>query len=186
MGRWLILSKLSKVGIRTRVRQQLIVFLLPKIELAIRSVNASSERDATSVMANSERGEHIGITAPFENVSEKNVTLHVFNTNDETRNNILDEVIGFSVPGTHFDRQSHTHHNNIRADAKVDFLRKCYVLPSCPNKMNATMFTEESHSSSWFLLISSNFVSIFCNRNETFSFRSYPASISALLGSTLS
>ena len=41
----------------------------PKIELAFRSIKASSGRDATSVTANSERGEHIGITAPFENVS---------------------------------------------------------------------------------------------------------------------
>ena len=36
----------------------------PKIELAIRSMNASSGRDSTSVTANSERGDRIGITAP--------------------------------------------------------------------------------------------------------------------------
>ena len=42
--------------------------ITPIIELAIRSINASSGRDATSVMATSERGgDHIGITAPFEN-----------------------------------------------------------------------------------------------------------------------
>ena len=56
----------------------------PNIDLAIRSMNASSGRDATSVTANSEGGEHIGITAPFENVSERNNTLHVLSTNDET------------------------------------------------------------------------------------------------------
>ena len=37
----------------------------PKIELAIRSINASSGRDVTSVTANSERGQHIGIIASF-------------------------------------------------------------------------------------------------------------------------
>ena len=37
----------------------------PKIELAIRSVNASSGREATSVSANSERREHVGIITPF-------------------------------------------------------------------------------------------------------------------------
>ena len=45
-----------------------------KIELAIRSVNASSGWGVTSVTANSERGEQIRFTALFENASEyKNV-----------------------------------------------------------------------------------------------------------------
>ena len=39
----------------------------PKIELAVRSINASSGRDVTSVTANSERGERVGINASFEN-----------------------------------------------------------------------------------------------------------------------
>ena len=82
----------------------------PKIELAIRSINASSGRDATSVSANSERREHVGINASFENASRNNDTLDVSNVNDETRHNIPDEVSGLSVPETHFDRQLHTHH----------------------------------------------------------------------------
>ena len=41
----------------------------PKIELAIRSINASSGRDATSITANSVRGEHVKISATFENAS---------------------------------------------------------------------------------------------------------------------
>ena len=40
-------------------------------KLAIRPTNEPSGRDATSIMANSERGEHVGITASFENVPEK-------------------------------------------------------------------------------------------------------------------
>ena len=42
----------------------------PKIESAIKSINASSGRDVTSVTANSERGERVGINASFENASE--------------------------------------------------------------------------------------------------------------------
>ena len=38
----------------------------PKIELAIRSINASSGRGVTSVAANSERGEHIGIDSSLK------------------------------------------------------------------------------------------------------------------------
>ena len=82
----------------------------PKIELAIRSINASSVRDVTSVSANSKRKERVGINASFENVSRNNDTLDVSNVNDETRHNIPDEVSELSVPETHFDRQAHTHH----------------------------------------------------------------------------
>ena len=60
----------------------------PKIELAIRSINASSGRDVTSVNANSEHGEHVGINASFENASGNNNILHVSNVNDETRHKI--------------------------------------------------------------------------------------------------
>ena len=78
--------------------------IIPKIEFAYRSKNASSERDATSVMANSECGEHIGIIAPLENVSERKNTLHVLNINHATRNEIPDGVSELSVPDTHVDR----------------------------------------------------------------------------------
>ena len=83
----------------------------PKIELAIRSINASSGRDATSVSANSGRREHVGINTSFENASGNDNTLGVSNVNDETRHHIPDEVSELSVPETHFDRQAHTHHN---------------------------------------------------------------------------
>ena len=56
----------------------------PKIELAIRSINASSEQDVTSVSAKLERREQVGIIAPFESASGSNDTLDVSNVNDET------------------------------------------------------------------------------------------------------
>ena len=58
-----------------------------KNDFAIGSINAYSGRDATSVIENSELEGYIGIIALFENVSKKNYSLHVLNTNDETRNN---------------------------------------------------------------------------------------------------
>ena len=85
--------------------------VVPKIELAIRSINASSGRDVTSVSTNSERREHAGTYASFENASGNNDTLGVTNVNDETRHNVLDEVSELVVPETHFDQQPHTHHN---------------------------------------------------------------------------
>ena len=94
----------------------------PKIELAIRSINASSGRDVTSVSANSERREHAGINASFENASENNNKLNAMNENDETRQNIHDEVGELSVPGTHFDPQPHTHHMVTGAKERHDIL----------------------------------------------------------------
>ena len=82
----------------------------PKIELAIRSINASCGRDATSVSANSERRKRVGVNASLENASRNNDTLDVSNVNDEAPHNIPDEVSELSVPVTHFDRQPHTHH----------------------------------------------------------------------------
>ena len=46
-----------------------------KIELAVKSTNASSGLDAACVTAKLERGERIVDTAPFENVCEKK-TIH--------------------------------------------------------------------------------------------------------------
>ena len=47
----------------------------PEIELAIRSINAPSERNATNVAANSKCREHVGINASFENASEDNMNV---------------------------------------------------------------------------------------------------------------
>ena len=82
----------------------------PKNEIAIRSINMSSGQDATSVTVNLERGEHVGINASFENASGNNNEPQVSKVNDETRNNIPDEVSESSVPEKRFDRGTHTYH----------------------------------------------------------------------------
>ena len=82
----------------------------PIIELANTSIKAFSGQDATSVMMSLEGGERIRKTASLENISEKNNTLHVFNTNDQTRNEIPYEVSELPVLGIHSGRQPHAHH----------------------------------------------------------------------------
>ena len=108
----------------------------PKIELAIRSINASSGQDATSVSVNSERREHVGINAFFENASGNNNTLGVSNVNDETRHNNPDEVSELPVPETHFDRQTHTHHivtgQTAQTNQFPEFLTGRIVTPRKP------------------------------------------------------
>ena len=97
------------------------------IEFAIRSINASSGQDATSVTLNSERGEHVGIKVSFEKSSENNNVLHEANVNDETRNNIPDKVSELLVPGTHFDRQTHTHHMVTRQTEQTNQIPKLFT-----------------------------------------------------------
>ena len=82
----------------------------PKIELAFRSINASSGRDVASASGNSERREYEGINASFENASANNRTLGMTNTNDETRHDFHDGVSELPVLETQFDRQLPTHH----------------------------------------------------------------------------
>ena len=82
----------------------------PKIELTIRSINAPSGQDVTSVSANLEYREQVGINASFENASGNNNTLGVSNINDETRHNNRDELSELSLPETRFNRQPQIHH----------------------------------------------------------------------------
>ena len=90
----------------------------------------------TCVRAKSERGKQIKITAPFENVSERNIKLKVFNTNDETRNKNPSEVNELSFPGTQFDWQPHTHHmvtrQTIETNQIVEFLTGRNLTPLDP------------------------------------------------------
>ena len=71
----------------------------PKIELAIRSLNAFFGRDVTSVSPNSECREHAGFGASFENASENNNTIGVTSINDEARRNSQDGVSELSCLG---------------------------------------------------------------------------------------
>ena len=101
--------------------------IAPKIELAIRSINASSGRDASSVSANSERREHAGVNTSFENASGNNNTLGVSNVNFETRHNIPDNVSELSVPETHFDRQPHTHHTDVSSKLILNWTHRRHI-----------------------------------------------------------
>ena len=119
----------------------------PRIELAIRSLNASSGRDATSVAANSARGEHVGINTSFESASGNNNVQQVTNGNDETRNNILDEASELSVPETRFDRQTHTHHmltgQTTQTSQNPEFLTGRILTPPNPqSRQNQNLSTQ--------------------------------------------
>ena len=79
--------------------------ITPRLELAVRSENASSERDAAIVTAILEHGEHIGISPPFRERIRKKNTLYEINAKDDIRGNNPDEATELSVQGTHSDLQ---------------------------------------------------------------------------------
>ena len=55
----------DKVGdrIQSTISTAIVKTVAPIIALSLRSINAFPAQDATNVMANSERGEHTGLTA---------------------------------------------------------------------------------------------------------------------------
>ena len=83
-------------------------FVITRIWSAVRSLNASSGQDLASIAAISEQ---IGIIVSFANLSDKSITFHESNIVIETRGYSSRESSKFPVPETHFDGQSHTHHN---------------------------------------------------------------------------
>ena len=85
--------------------------ITPRIELAVRSLNASFGRDYASLMAISERGEQLGITASSENESDRINTFHKLNLTDETQKHKPKYVSEFPVPRAFPDRQPHTRHS---------------------------------------------------------------------------
>ena len=114
-------------GIQNAILTAIDNIIAPKIELAIRSIKASSGRVATSVSANWERREHLGINASFENASRNNDTLDVSIVKGETRHNISDEVSGLSVPKTSCDRQPQTHHRHWQVYHVFEHIQSCTI-----------------------------------------------------------
>ena len=121
----------------------------PKIELAIRSINGSSGQDATCVAANFECREHLGIIVSFENAFGNNNVQQASNGNDETRNNIPDEVSELLFSGTHFDRRTHTHHmvtgQTTRTNQTPEFLTGRILTPrNPPSQQHQNLTTQVS------------------------------------------
>ena len=79
IGKWGKIVDTVEDKIQNAILTAIDDIITPRIQLAVQSINASFGRYVTSVTANSERGECKGITAFFENVSERNSTLHLLN-----------------------------------------------------------------------------------------------------------
>ena len=111
LGNWVMLLIRWKIGFR--IFWMFVDNIITRIESEARSMNSSSERDTVSVMASSEHGEQIGITAFFEDVSYRNITFHELNFTDETRRYNPAEVGEFPVPRPQIVWQAHTHRISI-------------------------------------------------------------------------
>ena len=134
--------------------------IAPKIELAIRSINASSEREVTSVSAHSERREYTGINASLENASVNNDTLGVTNINDEIRCSFHDRVNGLSAQGTQFDRRSPTHCKALGGSTETHHTTHFFIMYFSV-KFYCTCSSGYFLSNNLFFFFSSNCVSNF-------------------------
>ena len=87
--------------------------ITPRVELAVKSMTASSGGDVACVTAVFERGEQVGNFAPYGNVSNGNSTFRQLNSTDETRGFNLEEGSELPVAKATFHQQTHTHHNGL-------------------------------------------------------------------------
>ena len=125
----------------------------PKLQFAVRSKKHVLWRRSDHCHGKFGTWEHIGITTTFENVSERNNTLHVLSTNDETGNSTPDEVSEWLPPGTPFDRQPHTHHmvtgQTIHINQIVDFLTGRNLKPGNPpshqHQISSTQVSQDNN-----------------------------------------
>ena len=100
--------------------------ILLEIDLDFGSKNASSRRDAASNIVGPERGQLLGVTVFFENVSKRNITLPKLKTNFETENKFPDKVGELS--DTHFDRQAQTRQNSLLAIHGICLVKESALL----------------------------------------------------------
>ena len=87
--------------------------VIPRIELAMKSVNASTERVEVSVVLNPDQRDFSGNIESLQLTASSRLNSHTnLNRFDETRGNITVESGDLLVNGRNIDRQTHTHHRN--------------------------------------------------------------------------
>ena len=69
--------------------------------------------DVAGAIGSTGRAEQPGAATTFENASERNDAIHLFNLIDGTGEYNPDDVKEFAVQRTQFDRQSHSYHKMI-------------------------------------------------------------------------
>ena len=84
------------------------------VELAMKSVNASSGRDPESVVLERDLTNFSGNIENLRMIASSRMNLNTdLNGVDETRGNITVEANEWSVNEKNFDRKSHTHHSYV-------------------------------------------------------------------------
>ena len=85
--------------IRNSVLTAIEIIITPRIELAIRSMNATSGWNTASVTSISERGEQTMINASFENLSARYFAFQEIKNTDRIRGYNFDDNVSFCSQG---------------------------------------------------------------------------------------
>ena len=101
--------------VETRVQDAVLTALenlvIPRVELAMKSVNASSGRRVDSVVLDCDQRDFSGNIEGLQMTASSRVNSHTdLNRIDETRGNIIVERGDLLVNERNIDRQTHTHH----------------------------------------------------------------------------
>ena len=87
----------------------------PRVELAMKSVNASPEREIDSVVPDPNQKYFLGKIESFRMIASITIISNTdLNKIDENCGNITAEGGDLSVNGTKFDRQTDSRHNNFQ------------------------------------------------------------------------
>ena len=86
--------------------------VIPRVELATKSINASSGRSVYGIVLDPDRKDFSGNTESLKMAASSSINSHKdLNRIDETRGNITIEGSDLLVNEKNFDRQTHTHHS---------------------------------------------------------------------------
>ena len=104
--------------VKTRVQDAVLTavknFVIPRLELALKSANASSGRSVDGNVLQPDQSDFSGSIEGQQTTASSRINSRTdLNRINETRGNITVEEVNLLVNERNIDRQSHTHHNHI-------------------------------------------------------------------------
>ena len=88
--------------------------MIPRVELAMKSVNASSGRGVDSFVLDPDWRDFLGNIESLQMIAQSRINSHThLNRIDETRGSITVQGGDLTINEKNFERQAHNHRNNL-------------------------------------------------------------------------